>query len=521
MNRAVLYARVSSSDVYADGANLEDQIGICRKFSEDHHYEIVAELKEDVRGISGAALYRPQLEVAKEMAEDGLYDVLVVRSLDRLSRDVGDFLATKKFLKRCGVEVQYVAYDFPDTPAGKMMQTQLAAFAEYEKSIILERTMRAKKRIARSGGVITHGKPPFGYQSGENHKLEINEDAAEVVRMIFRWCADEGLSTLKIRDRLIEMGVPTPADNPLYGSPMKRRKYGEWSKGSVHRILTNRIYVGEFVYGEDEIKVEVPAIVDEATYNKVAEVRKANRWKAKHMKNEYLMAGHLKCGKCDAHVKATSTRWKDRIYKYYRCAAATDPSGYINPCNMPRFRVDDVDTAVWEWLKQFLRPKDFEMALYGAESAAEVRRNPIQRELETVESLLESEHAKLERLVKIAINSTQLTAELFVKEQANIEKTIESLERKKEELTDRLSSFGILTESQKDMMRQIVSDLSKDLDDEPSFEKKREIVERFQVKGWMNLEDGQKSIDVECSIGQAQGLLLLSMRSRMYKSARP
>jgi hypothetical protein len=75
--------------------------------------------------------------------------------------------------------------------------------------------------------------------------------------------------------KLNEMRIPTFADTQPRGFK-KQRPYGEWSRASVHRILTNPTYVGLWQFGKTgkvdkrrvknpdghRITIEVPAIVD-------------------------------------------------------------------------------------------------------------------------------------------------------------------------------------------------------------------------------------------------------------------
>lgn len=90
MTRAVLYARVSGDDrVKTGGQNLQDQLRLCRQHAEKRGYTIVAELAEDDRGVSGAAFDLPKLTELLDMAREGLFEVLGVRELDRLSRYFG------------------------------------------------------------------------------------------------------------------------------------------------------------------------------------------------------------------------------------------------------------------------------------------------------------------------------------------------------------------------------------------------------------------------------------------------
>lgn len=86
--RAALYGRVSGDDRGKDGRNLAGQLAMCREYAQKRGYQIIAELPEDDRGASGASFELPQLNLVREMAQAGQLEVLVVREIDRLSRNL-------------------------------------------------------------------------------------------------------------------------------------------------------------------------------------------------------------------------------------------------------------------------------------------------------------------------------------------------------------------------------------------------------------------------------------------------
>ncbi|GAG08481.1 unnamed protein product, partial [marine sediment metagenome] len=103
--RAVLYARVSSDDSKKDGRNLQSQIDMCREYALERGWTIVAELREDDRGASGADFDLPKLNEALEMARAGEFDVLITRELDRFARGLAKQLIVEQEFKRNGVVI--------------------------------------------------------------------------------------------------------------------------------------------------------------------------------------------------------------------------------------------------------------------------------------------------------------------------------------------------------------------------------------------------------------------------------
>ncbi|MFP1455042.1 recombinase family protein [Escherichia coli] len=105
---------------------------------------------------SGKNTQRPQFEAMMNYVREG--DVLHVHSIDRLCRNTADLLATVEQLTERGVSVHFHKEDFKTKlPAGNMMLTVLAAVAQMEREMMLERqregiaAAKAAGRIAKRG----------------------------------------------------------------------------------------------------------------------------------------------------------------------------------------------------------------------------------------------------------------------------------------------------------------------------------------------------------------------------------
>ena len=103
---------------------------------------------------SGATMERPGWEACGRELREG--DILVIHSLDRLSRNLVDTMTTLQALNDRGVTVRVLTMDFDSrTPIGRFVFSMMAGFAQFERDIILERTVhglaRAKAR-GRYGG---------------------------------------------------------------------------------------------------------------------------------------------------------------------------------------------------------------------------------------------------------------------------------------------------------------------------------------------------------------------------------
>lgn len=110
---------------------------------------------------SGKDTNRPELQAAINYVREG--DTLIVHSMDRLARNVEDMLRIVRELNSKGVSVVFVKENMNfaagnDDPRSTLMFTMLAAFAQFERSLIKER-QREGIAIAKAKGKYKGGTP--------------------------------------------------------------------------------------------------------------------------------------------------------------------------------------------------------------------------------------------------------------------------------------------------------------------------------------------------------------------------
>lgn len=143
--KKIAYARVSTS-----GQTLDAQI---EQLASEGCNQIFRET------ISGAKSDRPELAKALAALSEG--DLFVVTRLDRLARSTFDLLETVRTVETKGARLKSLAEAWADmtTPAGKLILTVLGGLAEFERSLIAERTAEGRVRAKREGRRL--GRPPL------------------------------------------------------------------------------------------------------------------------------------------------------------------------------------------------------------------------------------------------------------------------------------------------------------------------------------------------------------------------
>ena len=165
----------------------------------------VTEVFED-RGVSGTVRDRPGLRRA--LAALQADDVLVVWKLDRLGRSLADLITLITGLKERGCGFRSLSDPIDTTTAGGMMVFHvLGALAEFERSMITERTRAGLAAAKRRGAKLGRRHSLTTPQIGHAQKLiESGESPASVARSLgvarstlYRAFAREGLRPSPLR----------------------------------------------------------------------------------------------------------------------------------------------------------------------------------------------------------------------------------------------------------------------------------------------------------------------------------
>lgn len=177
MSRVFAYCRVSTHDQTTD-----NQIG--EIVSAGFAIQPARVVAETVSG-SVPASERPGFGRLLDRLESG--DVMVVTKLDRLGRNAMDVRATVEALTGLGVRVHCLALGGVDltSPAGKMTMGVIAAVAEFERDLLVERTQAGLARAKAEGKALGR---PSALSAGQlvevGNRLAAGEAIAAIARVV-------------------------------------------------------------------------------------------------------------------------------------------------------------------------------------------------------------------------------------------------------------------------------------------------------------------------------------------------
>jgi site-specific DNA recombinase len=262
--------------------------------------------------------------------------------------------------------------------------------------------------------------------------------------------------------------------------------------------------------------LEVPAIVDRETWQVAQERRAYNKSQVRRdPQNEYLLVKRVTCGGCGLKTCVHAVTYNGTKYLYYRCPVRHHPRDRVHTCDSPTFRADQVDGAVWKWVKPFLSdPAVLERGLAEYQAGREKETEPLRRHLKAIEDKLAQNQVQLDRLLDLYLNG-DVDKGVFVERKNRLETTIAGLERERDALTAQITG-QMLTREQIKTLQDFAAEVAEGLDAaDADFQARKRIVEALGVEATLAVEDGQRVAYMRCILGDTS-LDIVQQRSWRY-----
>ncbi|MDE5947065.1 MAG: recombinase family protein [Oscillospiraceae bacterium] len=323
--RTAIYLRISKDEEgEKESGSISNQRQMLMNFIESRNdLNFTAEYVDD--GYSGYDFDRPQFQKMIDDIKNGEIDCIVVKDFSRLGRN---FQKTEDYMQRIfpqlGVRFISVSDCYDNTreqsASERLANPIINLMNEYHVMETSQKVRNVLEHYRRSGKFIGN-RTVYGYVI-KNKQLEVDPEAAKVVRMVFNLKID-GMNHQAIGEYLNEMGISCPLEYKIENgvkAVSKHFKTGEkalWSSVNVRRILENPIYIGTLIQGKttsvsyrdrrrfrkDPSELAVfenahEAIISDTTFLIVQDLLQRDTCCSKNSTKVHIFSGFAYCGNC-------------------------------------------------------------------------------------------------------------------------------------------------------------------------------------------------------------------------------
>ncbi len=294
----------------------------------------------------------------------------------------------------------------------------LGVFAEFEHATIVDRITAGIERRAKEGRWYS-GCPPFGYTLTDV-QLAPDPITAPVVRRIYKLYVEDRLGTIAIAQQLRSEHAPAPSAG--------------WGHPAVHRVLTNRTYLGRIRWRDQNFQSTFEPLIDQATFNHAQAIlseRGTDASRRRGNRSDFLLSGVIHCGR--AYI-GMSAHGKGGTYHYYACTARQKYGP--KACNGERVPREKLEKAVLRQLTGIYRDSPLiNDAITAAHQQAEQERPALdERRRATDAEIIRIERAT-ERYFE-AFEQGRLSPERCEQRVARLSARLENLQAQQAELAD-------------------------------------------------------------------------------------
>lgn len=198
--RAALYCRVSTTD-----QNCEMQLRELREYIARRGWEPAGEYVD--AGFSGAKTSRPELDHLMRDARERRVDAVLVWKLDRWGRSLAHLVHSVQELSSLGIRFIAVTQNIDtdeSNPMARLLMHLMGAFAEFERSMIRERTVSGVRAAKARGKVL--GRPRRVFRRDEVLRLRAAGESWSAIAQQL------GVAVSTVRDAYAENVGRKPAE---------------------------------------------------------------------------------------------------------------------------------------------------------------------------------------------------------------------------------------------------------------------------------------------------------------------
>lgn len=330
MNKAVLYARVSSKEQEKEGFSIPAQQRLLQDYAKKHNFNVIEEFI-DVETAKKAGRENFS-KMVKFLQKNKDVKTILVEKTDRLYRNLFDYATLEDLNVEAHLVKEGEIVSKDSNSHIKFIHGIKVLMAKNYIDNLSEESKKGMLEKAEQG--IYPSRAPIGYLNvtGQDGKkvIQIDPQTAPYIKRLFEMYATGNYSLETARKQIIDEGFKYGnGTTPLY-------------KSMVEKILKNEFYTGVFTWkGKLYENVQHEQLISRDLFAKVQKALRSPT-KSKSRKGEFPYTNLIKCGLCGCYLTAEIKKNK---YIYYHC------SGTKGNCHQPYIRQEELEEKLAEPLR--------------------------------------------------------------------------------------------------------------------------------------------------------------------------
>lgn len=497
--RAALYCRLSSDDAYlGESGSIKTQRALLTQYCKENNIPVYDVYTDD--GFSGTNFERPAFKRMLNDLESHKANLVIVKDLSRFGREYAQMgMYIENDFEDWNIRFISIGENI-DTLNGTdeiLMPITNVINSQYAKECS-RKTKQAHRALAKEGKFIG-SRAPFGYikDPKDRHHLLVDEEAASVVRSIFKMFCD-GIGYVRMTKTLREKKILNPQayfnkNNPDYYKSDYWRQNFDWHATSIRVILNNPVYLGQTTFGRTKVKGKTKKkkvateesewivventhepIIDKATWNLAHDIMKNRRRETKSGETQ-MFAGLVKCSDCGSALNVSRnaktgkyTGFSCWVYKNYGKERCTSHAiGYKTLYNIVLENIRRQAECASEHKEKYLEMLKNQMAEKANQDIKSVKRElkKINKRIDQLDKILNKlyEDRALEKITEeryLSMNGSYENEYNELKERKNvlsqqIEK-IETTECNAETFTNLIEKYLNITELNARILNELI-----------------------------------------------------------------
>ncbi len=314
--KAVIYARVSSREQEREGFSIPAQLKLLRDHAEANGLVVAGEYVDvETAKQSGRTSFG---EMIHFLRKNTTVQTILVEKTDRLYRNLRDWVTIDELDAEIHLVKEGVALSRDSRSSEKFMHGIKVLMAKNYIDNLSEEVRKGILEKAEQG--LWPSAAPFGYQNmvGPDGKkgIAVDPDQGPIIAKLFEWYATGAYSLKEVGRMARDAGL------------VYRKSKAPVPVSTVHKILRNRLYTGDFEWLGKVYKGSHQPLISLDLWECVQEILDGRNRKTRNVKTgggvkEFAFTGLISCGHCGCALTAEIKKAK---YIYYHC------TGYRGKC---------------------------------------------------------------------------------------------------------------------------------------------------------------------------------------------